>query len=55
MNKDNQLPVRASTKNLPGIPILPGRNTPMIQSGPPKNVPPPPAPNPAVQEKPKGN
>lgn len=34
----NQIPEHAHTKNLPGVPILPGRNTPFIQSGPPKNV-----------------
>lgn len=30
--------IRSSNKNLPGVPILPGRNTPLIQSAPPKNV-----------------
>ena len=24
--------------NLPGVPVLPGRNTPLIHAGPPKNV-----------------
>lgn len=37
-NKENKLPDHATTVHAPGIPILPGRNTPLVQEGPPKNV-----------------
>lgn len=36
------------TTNKPGVPILPGRNTPLIQTGAPKNVPAPAKPAPAA-------
>ena len=49
--KDNQIPDHAITTNEPGIPILPGRNTPLIQEGPPKNVKVAPAPD--SQDKPE--
>jgi hypothetical protein len=29
----------STNRNLPGVPIMPGRNTPLIQTGSPKNVP----------------
>lgn len=51
MNKDNQIPKHAVTTNEPGKPIFPGRNTPLIQPGPPKNVKQPDAPAPATTPK----
>jgi hypothetical protein len=45
-------PHKPFTTNKPGIPILPGRITPLIQKGPPKNVPAP-APQPAAVPAPK--